>query len=119
MGRGNGGIRGGALGAAAGKGEAMTETRRPFPASGDFYGWLSYPYPDSLHNPYAFDRVEIAGAVSMSLLGTTWSEYPSGPNLCLLAGAAAKISGQHGYFGLASCRKLGFGAKGAERKWNE
>jgi hypothetical protein len=78
--------------------------------------WLKYlQTPDPIWRPYAFDRVTISGRnesgepVQFSLLGTCYSEYQSGPNLFHLANVAGRFFGD-GYYGLYSCRELGFRA---------
>lgn len=61
---------------------------------------------------YAFDRVTVcdkAGPV-LSFLGVIWSEYASGPGLFTLADAAAEHRGP-GFYGLQSCRSLGYRPK--------
>ena len=74
----------------------------------DPYGWLTRYY---YGRPYAFDRVTIStrDGVPCSLLGVCYSEYPSGPNLSMLAAAAAQVTGVGGYYGLASCRFISYG----------
>ena len=71
--------------------------------------------PDPIWRPYAFDRVQITGHTAdgrtahLSLIGACYSEFASGPNLSQLANAAADLIGP-GFFGLDSCRPLGFRA---------
>jgi hypothetical protein len=68
---------------------------------------------DLICQPYCFDRVEINGKttegqpVSFSIIGKCFSEFKSGPNLCILANIAGCIFGT-GYYGLKNCRYLGF-----------
>ena len=66
---------------------------------------------------YAFDRVTVSGrregerksAPILSLVGKVYSEYPSGPGLLGLADVVGSLVGP-GFYGLASCRSLGWRA---------
>lgn len=72
--------------------------------------WLQHlQTPDPIWRPYAFDRVTVSGKGGpiLSLVGRCWSEYQSGPNLCHLAEVAGYFQGP-GFYGLHSCRPLGF-----------
>jgi hypothetical protein len=68
---------------------------------------------DPIWRSHGFDRVTVAGRregeqVSgpiLSLLGTCYSDYESGPSLILLAEATGALIGP-GYYGLHSCRRV-------------
>lgn len=70
----------------------------------------------SVHRRYAFDRVTVtSGARALfSLLGVTWSEYPGGPNLRVVADAARELAGA-GAYGVCAWRSLGFDGRHAAR----
>ena len=65
----------------------------------------------SIYAPYAFDRVTVMSSHGnhFSILGKVYSEFKSGPNLVCLADCAAEITGKYtGFYGLESCRFLGW-----------
>ena len=70
---------------------------------------------DSIFRPWTHDRVSVTGntmagtPVNFSIVGPCYSEFKSGPNIQHLANVAGSIFGQ-GFYGLESCRPLGFRA---------
>ena len=66
--------------------------------------------PSPIWRPYLFDRVTVctSDAPPFSFVGIVHAEFRSGPNLCLLAGAAGEITGCSGHYGLQSARYRGF-----------
>lgn len=78
--------------------------------------------------PWVFDRIEVSGSVFIgpapgtyhradfdrprevirfSLLGAWNCEFSSGPNLQVLANYCAKVTGERGFYGIASARSAG------------
>jgi len=74
--------------------------------------WLQTP---TLLRPYAFDRVTVCGRLAgetgsrplFSIVGKCYSEYPSGPSFFEVVDAAGELLGE-GWYGLESCRALGY-----------
>lgn len=75
--------------------------------------WIKKP---TITRDYAFDRVTVSGRPNggdgisrplFSIVGKVYSEYPSGPGLFGLSELAGEIVGP-GFYGLESCRSLGW-----------
>jgi len=63
----------------------------------------------SLTLAHAFDRVTVSsrnGAPLLSFIGVLLSDYASGPSLGLVADLAAYVTGESGFYGRHSARKL-------------
>ena len=67
---------------------------------------------DPIHRSYAFSNV-VARVVlpkgeelGLCIPGVCYSEYESGPNLCLLADAVAELLPRAAYVGLLSCQRV-------------
>lgn len=72
---------------------------------------LAYLQSPGVFHWYAFDRVTVRkdGAPLLSLLGICFSEFTSGPNLRELTEVAADFcEDREGWYGLDSCRPLGW-----------
>ena len=73
--------------------------------------WLKHlTTRDDIWRPWAFDRVTIndrGGNELVCILAPCYSEYKSGPNLLHIANVAGQFY-DYGFYGLASCRALGF-----------
>lgn len=83
--------------------------------------WLDHlTRHDPIWRPREFDRVTVCGRFNdeppaasrplFSLLAPCYSEFESGPNLSHVAEVAGYITGRPGWFGLHSCRPLGWKA---------
>lgn len=79
--------------------------------------WLKHLQTPTLMRPFVFDRVTVSGrpldstasGELFSIVGRCYSEYESGPSLHHLAEVAGQMIGA-GFYGLASCRELGWRA---------
>jgi hypothetical protein len=77
--------------------------------------WQKFLQTPTMMRPYAFDRVTVSGrplgegkpTPLFSIIGKCYSEYESGPSLYELAQTAGYLFGA-GFYGLDSCRPLGY-----------